>query len=180
MKKIFYTDKSLYPSSETAVREILFQYFQIPNATILRTKNGKPYLENSQKHSLFFSVTHTNEKLFIAVSNREIGIDAEEKNREINYRAVIKKFSALEQADIQNKEDFLRLWTIKESVIKWLGGTLALDLKQIRLERGTVFYNDAPLPVTISTLEKDEHILNVCCETFFSDVEWIPFPTPKL
>ena len=72
---------------------LLQQLLGKPLPPICRTAQGKPYFENS---SLHFSVTHTKHHLFVALSERIIGIDAEEKNRPIDLRLAKRYLSPAE------------------------------------------------------------------------------------
>ena len=169
MKKIFYTNKSAFASSAEALSVIFTHYLQIDDVIIEKTSNGKPFCKQSPT-PLFFSVTHTKQMLFIAFSDCEIGIDAELTTRKISP-------SVLKKLQTDNDTDGLRLWTIKESAVKWLGGTIARDFKKLRYENGNVFYNNAPLPVLVTHFEKEGHLLSVCCEHNFENAEWIPLST---
>ena len=172
MEKIFYTDKHAFPSSSEALQTVFSRYFGIENAEIQRTKNGKPYLLD--KYGLFFSVSHTKTLLFIGVSDAEIGIDAEALSRETDYLTVLKKFPLEEQAEIQSKTDFLRHWTAKEAAVKYLGGTLAKDLKALSFIRGKLCYCDKALP-DICEKELENTLLSVCAKRNFSNAEIIRF-----
>ena len=170
MEKIFYTDKHAFPSSSEALQAVFSQYFGIENAEIQRTKNGKPYLLD--KYGLFFSVSHTKNLLFIGVSDAEIGIDAEALSRETDYSIVLRKFPLEEQAEILSNTDFLRHWTAKEAAIKYLGGTLAKDLKKLSFIRGKFHYCDQVLP-TICEKELEDTLLSICAKRDFSNAEII-------
>ncbi len=172
MEKIFYADKSAFPSSILAVEKILSTHFGILDPKINRTENGKPYLENYTK--LFFSVSHTQDRLFIAFSNGSIGLDAERFDREVNYLTVIKKFPFEERKEISCKEDFLMHWTIKESAIKCLGGTLAHDLNKLSYVKGILRYEQLELPLHVSVQTFQEYVIAVCSEKEFSNAEYIP------
>ena len=76
MEKIFYADKSAF-ATDAALKKILMEYYGKSAPEILRTENGKPYVENGP----FFSVTHTNNRLYIVFSEEEIGLDAESITR---------------------------------------------------------------------------------------------------
>ena len=97
-----------------------------------------------------------------AVSDENVGIDAELLSREIDYVPILSKFSATEKAEIRSREDFLRHWTAKESVVKWLGGSLASDLKKIDYLEGMIFYAGLELPVRLSHFEREGHIVALC------------------
>ncbi|MBQ7323356.1 MAG: 4'-phosphopantetheinyl transferase superfamily protein [Clostridia bacterium] len=170
MGKIFYTDKTDLPSL-TFVKRVLALEYGIQTPTILRTKNGKPYLATGE---VYFSVSHTSEKLFLAFSKKPVGLDAELRTREIDYSAILKKFTKQETLEIENTVDFLKHWVVKESVIKYIGGTLARDLKKIEYLHGEVFYKKAPLQAQIYTRTACGHLLAICGEEDFEKVEIFP------
>ena len=173
MEKIFYATKTTYPVSETAVRKILAEYFGIPEAKLERNDNGKPYLVSGE---LFFSVSHTKELLFIAVSDNNVGIDVENLARKTEFFSIVKKFSPAEQAEIRTKEDFLLHWTAKESAVKWLGGSLARDLQSFRFEKGKLYYGQIELPVYLRFIPFEGYAIAVCGERDFADIS----PQPLL
>ncbi len=162
MEKIFYTEKDAFPSSERFLRRIFSEFYNLRNAEILRGENGKPFLNGTP---VFFSVTHTKEFYFVAVSDENIGIDAEPLAREIDYIPILAKFSVEESIEILNKRDFFLHWTAKESVVKWLGGSLAADLKKISFLRRKIFYSGFELPVRLSHFEREGHLLALCRES---------------
>lgn len=175
MGKIFYVDKSAF-STEEALKAILSKVYGIPNAVILRTKNGKPYVENGP----FFSVSHTEKTLFIAFSSAQIGLDAELLSREINYASILKKFPSEECEEIACTQDFLKHWVVKESAVKYLGGTLARGLQSLSFFQNNLTYKGKELPVKLTFFELEGHILSVCSEEDFSNAEFIRLPTPLL
>ena len=170
MEKIFYADKNSFSSSDEAIQAVLSKYFGINSPIIYRSKNGKPYLD--QKLGIFLSVSHTCDLLFLGFSDDEIGIDAESLSRERNYAAVIKKFPHAEQAEIQSNEDFLRHWTAKEAAVKYLGGTLAHDLKKLAFINEKLTYGDELLP-KVFELRVHNILLSICAKRDFSHAEII-------
>ena len=130
MEKVFFAKTENFSDSERMIRKVFFEHYRIRDAVISRSETGKPFLENTP---LFFSVTHTKETRFIAVSDENIGIDAELISREIDYRPILSRFPFDEREEIKGKEDFLRHWTAIESTVKWLGGSLAADLKKFSI-----------------------------------------------
>lgn len=172
MEKLFYADFSAYDGSLSAIRTILKEYFGVENAIIERNENGKPFLKNAKK-PLFFSVTHTESRFFFALSDENVGIDAEPLSQQRNYLSIIRKFPAEERAEIHSLQDFLLHWTVKESAIKWLGGSIAQDLFKLAFVGGRLTYNGLEVPVTLTTKIFDGHILTVCSERDFSFVPFI-------
>ncbi len=171
MEKIFYAERSAYPTSEHAVKQVLDEYFALPNATIIRNENGKPYLENGK--SLFFSVTHTEDMLYIAFSDENVGVDAENLSRMVHFLPIVKKFSLEEREEIRSETDFFYHWTAKESAVKWLGGSIAHDLFKLRFLQGKLYYGEIELPAKLVFLQRDGVLLAVCGERDFSNAEFI-------
>ena len=174
MGKIFYAEKSEY-SSEAIVTRILSQYYEVENAEIKRTKNGKPYLENVRT-PLHFSLSHTKELLFIAFSEENIGLDTESLHRKVDYEKICAKFPCGEREKITSVETFLKHWVVKESAVKYMGGTLAKDLKKLSLTHGLLTYEGQPFPVSPQFLQFREHILCVCSRQDFSNAEFVEIP----
>lgn len=83
---------------------------------------GKPYFVTGNLH---FSISHTKTKVFCALSDRPVGLDAEERDRKIDLRLAEKVLSKPEKrrfAAAQDKrEALLRLWVLKEAAAKLSG-----------------------------------------------------------
>ena len=83
---------------------------------------GKPYFPGSAWH---FSVTHTSRRAFCALSDREIGIDAEELDRNVNLALAEKILSPEEKAQFDAAGDkrraLLTFWVLKEAQAKRTG-----------------------------------------------------------
>lgn len=173
MEKIFYADKSKYAKSEVAVKKILYDFYGLENPEILRTENGKPYLKTDTP--LFFSISHTDTMLFIAVSDTEIGIDSERLSRKTDYAPILSKFSERERKNVRSREDFLRLWTAKESVVKYLDKRLLTALKSIECYENKAFYQGRELPCKLTQVTFAEYILTVCGKNDWSAAEFIKF-----
>lgn len=92
---------------------------------ICRTPQSKPYFEGSDLH---FSFSHTKTHAFCAVSQRNIGIDAEPVTR-IPGPALAKILSEAEKARAEGPDDLLRLWVLKESYAKLTGRGIGNYLK---------------------------------------------------
>ena len=83
---------------------------------------GKPHFVGGE---LYFSITHTRGHVFCALSDRPIGIDAEELDRDINLNLAQKILSARELARYMTQGDkrqaLLRFWVLKEAQAKCEG-----------------------------------------------------------
>ena len=169
MIKIYSIEKSNTPSIQW-VKRILEEDYNIPHPQIAHSENGKPYILPKQVH---FSVTHTKERLFIAFSSKNIGLDAESFTREVNYSSILQSyFSEIEGKEIANTQDFLRHWVTKESFIKYMGGTIAYDFKKINYIDGRLAYCGRNVNTHLQFLQIQGHILAICSEED-SDVQII-------
>ena len=83
---------------------------------------GKPYFVEGPWH---FSISHTKDHVFCALSDEPVGIDAEEQDREINPKLAEKILSPSEKVRFEGAEDkqsaLLRLWVLKEAAAKLTG-----------------------------------------------------------
>ncbi len=86
---------------------------------------GKPCKDN-----YYFSLSHSNDYVVLGVSDSEIGVDIEMK-RSRNPKLADYVFSDSEKATLKEEMDFYRLWTSKESLVKYVGFGIDRDLKLI-------------------------------------------------
>jgi len=86
------------------------------------TEQGKPYFPDSDLH---FSISHSKNHVFCCLSHRNVGIDAEECDRDIDLRLAEKFLSPTEKRHFAAAADkqacLLRLWVLKEAYGKLLG-----------------------------------------------------------
>ena len=93
-----------------------------PMPQILTTERGKPYFQDSPWH---FSISHTKGHVFCALSQKPIGIDAEEQDRNIRLELAGSILSEEEFAQFEAAEDkrlaLLTFWVLKEAQGKLTG-----------------------------------------------------------
>ena len=86
------------------------------------TERGKPYFVDSPWH---FSISHSKAHVFCALSKRNIGIDAEEQDRQVNLKLAEKILSPKEKTQFDAAADqrlaLLRFWVLKEARAKLTG-----------------------------------------------------------
>ena len=89
---------------------------------ILITERGKPYFAHGDYH---FSISHTPKHAFCVLAKGNVGLDAEEQDRDINLKLAGKILSPAELARFQRAEDprraLLKLWVLKEADAKRSG-----------------------------------------------------------
>lgn len=94
---------------------------------------GKPYLKNGEA---FFSLSHSDELSFCALSERELGADVQ-RVRPYDSRLAQRFFSPGELGYILSEANrdraFTRVWALKESYIKAVGLGLKMPLSSFDL-----------------------------------------------
>ena len=109
-----------------AGRELLAELYrahtgrELPEIRV--TDRGKPYFAEAGLH---FSISHTKGHVFVALSDKPIGIDAEERDRPVNLRLAEKILSPAERtrydAAADKRAALLKLWVLKEAWVKYTG-----------------------------------------------------------
>ena len=93
---------------------------EMPNVVL--EDRGKPRFAED---SLQFSITHTRNHVFVAISSKPIGIDAEELDRKIDLRLADKILSPTEKQQFDAATDkrlaLLTFWVLKEAAGKRTG-----------------------------------------------------------
>lgn len=133
------SQKKLTLYSALLVRMQLGKLSGVPNSMLNfeTTSKGKPICKNFD--NLFFSFSHTNGFILLAISDTEIGADVE-LIREISLN-VAKRVCVKEELTYINSSinkwkvyhNFFNIWTKKEAYIKYLGTGLSFDLRKINV-----------------------------------------------
>lgn len=130
-KYVYEKDRRMALITRVSIRKVLSQYSPevSPKEWEFETNEyGRPYVsELMNKHSIFFSISHSKDLLIILISkNMSSGVDVEWINREVNIDLACRYYTSLERAQIENsktemKSNFIKIWTLKESFIKAIG-----------------------------------------------------------
>lgn len=113
-------------SGHEAGRQLLRQLWdahvggKLPEIAV--SARGKPCFVGSDWH---FSISHTKRRVFCALSRENIGIDAEELDRNISLSLAEKILSPSEKTQFDAAEDkrtaLLKFWVLKEAAAKLSG-----------------------------------------------------------
>lgn len=128
-------------------------------------ENGKPGFENIPLH---FSLSHSEKYSACLVSDMHVGLDIEHEP-EIRPRVVERFFTVDEQERILRSEDkgreFARIWTAKESVLKFLGTGLRKGLASVHIEDGfTAVVEPEHIRLSLIQCEISGLSVSVCTE----------------
>ena len=135
------------------------RYVGGPMPEILVGERGKPYFAHSPWQ---FSISHSKRHVFCALSQKRIGIDAEELDRPINPRLADKILSSEEKLQYDRAEDqrlaLLTFWVLKEARAKCTGEGLkgypnhtefTLSDPRVRELHGCL----------VAVIEEDDHVI---------------------
>ncbi len=108
-----------HTAGRALLREMTEKLTGKPMPPICIGPRGKPYFESGELH---FSISHTKRHVFCGISDRPIGIDAEELDRDISLRLSEKILSENEFARYEAAQDkrlaLLTFWVLKEAQAK--------------------------------------------------------------
>lgn len=158
------------------IKEILTRHGVLSEFIRLGSR-GKP-----EADGIFFNLSHSGELVVCAVSDCPVGCDVE-KIKPIHERLIQRYFSEAECqhlgrfAESQRAEEFIRLWTLKESYMKMTGEGIYLPLKAFELclgDKVTVCRNGEAQSCVFKEYEVPGYKFSVCSETSkFTDITQI-------
>ena len=129
---------------------------------------NKPYVKDCG--DLFFSVSHCESCVAIAVDETEVGLDAEQIRTKDIDKLARRFFSSGEQAYIESSADkpfaFTEIWTRKEAYLKCRGTGISVDLSAFDTASDE-------LSKFLHTVSLGGYILSVCSATplHISDIQ---------
>ena len=95
-------------------------------------EHGKPYIVGHP--DIHFNISHCKEAVLCVTSPRPVGVDVESirsfKDSLVEYTMNPQEIAQIEQATRPDVE-FIRLWTMKEAVLKLTGEGISKDLKTV-------------------------------------------------
>lgn len=140
--------------SDNAIRETLSAYLLLHKACeelglnecdsdIATDAYGKPYF--AKRTDKYFNISHSHERVMCAIGDVPVGCDVQ-KIEDKSERAlkIAKRFFTKEEFEklmsVEEKGErnafFFRMWTLKESYIKCVGGGLAIPLDSFSVLEG--------------------------------------------
>ena len=123
-------------------RLLLGAYLEIPGRDVVTVRGpaGKPLLAPPLARSgITFNLSHAGDRLAIAVARQmPVGIDVENPDREVRWQKLARRWFSRNEAEwLETLEaqaaraEFLRLWTVREAMIKAMGATIAGHISQV-------------------------------------------------
>lgn len=125
------------PYDRAAFVEAVFRAEKCDPFPLTRTRSGKPYLNFADAPK--FSLTHTRGLIAMAIGTCEMGLDAEDRTRDVPP-SLFRRLT-----DAEKQEDFFTLWTAKEAYAKLLGVPVLRLLPSLVYENGTLLQDGKPV-----------------------------------
>ena len=141
----FENDKKLSAGAYLLLKKLLSEE-NITNPLFKTEKHGKAYISNHE--NIHFNLSHSGKVVLCAISDREVGIDIEYIDPEIDLNIAKHYFYNSEYENIMNAEnrfeEFFKFWVLKESYMKYtgLGMNLELDSFEIVIDDEIKLKND--------------------------------------
>ena len=132
-------------------------------------ENGKPYLADNP--DTYFSITHSDKWVFLAVADCEIGIDAQ-MPRKVCPRLAARSTSPEELAWVKENTEpnFTRLWTMKEAYLKYTGTGLTAPVREVAISVPPTDGCDARNNCYWSLLTYEDVPLSICSKNAIGNV----------
>lgn len=166
----FFSDKSTLKRKESVCAkallcEILRSEYNLTDFTVDCDENGKPFIKNSP---LQFNLSHSGDLVLCLCGTEKVGCDIQTK---CEYKEkVAKRFFTENEYNLlcksEEKElDFTRIWTMKESILKYNGDGISggLDSYDFSLFVKEDKFEAYGLKFNISV--KGEYVMCICSET---------------
>lgn len=144
---------------------------------------GKPKLIGDS--NIYFNISHSGDYVVVGISDREIGIDIERINgKETKLLDLAKLAYSKEEYNwiLKNKytlikKNFYKIWTLKESYVKFIGKGLSIPLDSFKFQKykGNIYLNKNGLLIKHIQFKNynlhDKYILSICYENNINNNE---------
>lgn len=150
---------------------------------IAQGPNGKPYVENLD--GFHYNLSHSGDWVVLAWGDSEVGVDVEQLRESANLERITRRFFTEEErtyifAPVEEQERnrrFTKIWTCKESYVKYLGTGLAKSLESFSVdgEHDRVRLVDEEPLMLKSWQLGEKYFLSLCCgqdEVLLKELFW--------
>ena len=129
--------------------------------------HGKPYVKGD--NPIFFSLSHSGNYVLLAVSDKEIGADIQQR-KEVHYARIASHFMTEKELELWRKaeeptEFFYQVWAGKEAYLKLTGEGMTAGFGTVYLDEENLTMVDSRRTgkkVTTHWLELEEYQIAIC------------------
>lgn len=148
--------------AKATLRKILGTYMDCDPSQIefIRNRYGKPSVE----YPIEFNLSHSKDNSIIAISQQIIGVDIEKTTRDMEISSFAQAhYHPHEIAQIHSKNDFYKIFTRKEAILKAIGIGLIDDLPSIDCSEDDVIVDKSLSDTSHWTLQTMDLIDDLAC-----------------
>lgn len=148
-----------YQNTQQRHQSILSRAILYENGIDLEAIAYNAYKKPFIKGGRFFNISHAHDRVAVAFSDQEIGVDIEYIDRAINLEDFHSVLHANEQKNLTHKR-FYHIWTAKEALLKAYGTGFFEDVKAIELldEQSAHFFS---LYRLLTLQYQDDYVLSL-------------------
>ena len=158
-KKIDIQDKKRSLLGLILLEELIEE--KINNLDIEYSKNGKPYLKNK---NIYFNISHKKDYVITIISNKNIGVDIEYIDENKINKSTLKYFSTkTEEKNINNKELYFTIFSLKESYLKMKDILFDKNMIEFEINNNKIINNRKDINIKIINDIKN-YIITICEE----------------
>ena len=158
-KKIDIQDKKRSLLGLILLEELIEE--KINNLDIEYSKNGKPYLKNK---NIYFNISHKKDYVITIISNKNIGVDIEYIDENKINKSTLKYFSTkTEEKNINNKELYFTIFSLKESYLKMKDILFDKNMIEFEINNNQIINNRKDINIKIINDIKN-YIITICEE----------------
>ena len=159
------TRKSEFINTRHLLKNLAEKFgYPLSDFQIQKDEQGKPYaLTNNNQ--LYLSIAHIPEFILCGISaEKDFGLDLEPVSRKVHEGLKKRIYHPEEDADVKSLE-LIRLWTIKEALVKLQGGGLRTNLNDVKVKKvgneqfSAIFNNEKS--AKICSFKHSEHWVSV-------------------
>lgn len=129
--------------------------------------HGKPYIHR-ENANFYFNLSHTDDWVLLGISDRPIGVDIERVREQLPrhlFRILSKEECAFLDAlaEKEKKNAFFRIWTMKESFVKYKGSRIFDGPAQISMIADGNYIKQKEAAF-LRTYEFQNYMISICLE----------------
>lgn len=175
-QNVFERDVKFSLIGQLLIRYLFQRVFHQPSSSfhIQRTDSNRPYLPS---HPTFdFNLSHRYQLVCIAGTfDGRIGCDTMDYRKLPIGKSILQKKFTIEERQLidENPLNFVRLWALKESFVKWLGMGIGFPLLRLNFHLSTKDFSSSPHqilsdtklelipPLKTNAIRFDEQLINL-------------------
>ena len=143
---------------------LLKELYGMSDFVVSSHENGKPYIKGSEVH---FNLSHSYDIVLCAVGDEQVGCDVEHikaYNEKIAHRFFTEKEQMRLNESYNKALDFTKLWTLKESILKYSGEGMSGGLSSYDFSGYLDSESFDLYGCHFESRTSSDYVISICCE----------------